>query len=96
MRQFAKEHKKGFTFNFLLINRLLNYVFISVGLVGLIYAVNTLPLTSFQDFLNLIQFSEKLEVIKQWIHFEDIERGILSALEWLLSLYERIFGGMTT
>ena len=96
VRQFVKEHHKGFTFNYLLINRLLNYMVISLGLIGLIYLVNTEPIENLSDFLNLIQFAEKWETIKSWIHFEDIKNFIFRALEWLLSLYERIFGGMSS
>ena len=69
---------------------------ISLGLVGLIYLVNTEPIENLNDFLNLIQFAEKWETIKSWIHFEDIRSFIFRALEWLLSLYERIFGGMSS
>ena len=92
-RQFTLEHKRGFTFNYLLINRLLNFMVLSVGLIGLIYLLNTEPLHNIQDFLSLIRFSEKLEAIKQFIHADDIVSFLKSAADWLLDLYKRIFGG---
>lgn len=96
VRQFIKEHKRGFTFNYLFFNRLLNYLFLSLGLIGLIYLVNTQPLTSITDFLSLIQFQEKLDQIKNFIHYEDILQFLNNALDWLLNLYRRIFGGMSS
>ncbi len=96
VRQFIKEHKRGFTFNYLFVNRILNYLFLSLGLIGLIYLVNTEPLTSITDFLSLIQFQEKLDQIKNFIHYEDILQFLNNALDWLLNLYRRIFGGMSS
>ncbi|MDY0294802.1 MAG: hypothetical protein RBQ71_03240 [Acholeplasmataceae bacterium] len=96
LRQFTKEHKRGFTFNYLFINRLFNYLFLAAGLVGLIYLVNTNPLTSITDFLSLIKFSEKLELIKEFIHADDILRFLNRALDWLLNIYRSIFGGMSS
>lgn len=93
VRQFTLEHKRGFAFNYLLTNRLLNFMILSLGLIGLIYLINTEPLNNIQDFLGLIRFTEKLEAIKRLIHADEIVSFLKNSLDWLLNLYRRIFGG---
>ena len=93
VRQFTLEHKRGFAINYLLTNRLLNFMILSLGLIGLIYLINTEPLNNIQDFLGLIRFTEKLEAIKRLIHADEIVSFLKNSLDWLLNLYRRIFGG---
>lgn len=95
-RQFVKEHRRGLTFRFLSFNQLMNYMILAVGLVFLIYYVNTEPIDSITDLLNRISFNEKIETIKTWIRYDAIKDALYRFLDWLMALYQRIFGGRSS
>ncbi len=94
LRAFVRAHKRGFTFNYLAFNRLLNYVVLSASLVGLIYLVNVYALNDFSTWINEINLVQKWETVKAFIHFEEILALLRQGVDWLLALYEKIFGGV--
>lgn len=94
LRAFVRAHKRGFTFNYLAFNRLLNYLVLSMTLVGLIYLVNLYELSDLNQWINEINLVQKWETVKAFIHFDEILGFLRQGVDWLLSLYERIFGGV--
>ncbi len=94
LRAFVRAHKRGFTFNYLAFNRLLNYVVLSASLVGLIYLVNVYELNDLSTWINEINLVQKWETVKAFIHFDEILALLRQGVDWLLALYEKIFGGV--
>jgi hypothetical protein len=93
LRHFITEHRRGVVHHMLLFNKIFNYTVLSFMMLGMIYLVNTYPLSEFNQLLLDIGFEQKIEQIKSFLRIEAIGGLIENTWSWIKNLYESIFGG---
>lgn len=93
VRKFILEYKKGLVHYMLNANMIFNYSIVSLLIIALIYYVNLNQIHQLSDLVILINFEEKLNIIKAFIHYDQIIDFFENAYAYLVRLYRMIFGG---
>ena len=93
MRQFILENKKGAVHILLFTNKILNHLILSSLIIMMIYVLNTVGINQLEALLAQINFTEKLETVKEFIRLDAIIRFFQNAIDFFIRLYRLIFGG---
>ncbi|MDO9629313.1 MAG: hypothetical protein Q7I99_05370 [Acholeplasmataceae bacterium] len=93
MRQYILENKKGAVHVLLFTNKILNHLILSSLIILMIYVLNTVSINQLEALLTQINFTEKLEIIKNFIRLDDIISFFKNAYDSIVNLYRLIFGG---
>ncbi|PKK94341.1 MAG: hypothetical protein CVV61_00115 [Tenericutes bacterium HGW-Tenericutes-6] len=93
LRQYILDHKRGIVHHMLVFNKIFNYTVLSLMMLGMIYLVNTYPMSEFNQLLTDIGFEQKLDQVKAFLRIEQIGGFLENTWSWIKGIYDAIFGG---